>query len=94
MVECCVWDGFSVCVCVCMCVITCVIRNPHLYSALWSLETGQLINSFLGHTGDVMSISLAPGEDNIFVSGACDATAKVSTLFHASSSWKLDNDVI
>ena len=26
-----------------------------------------------------MSISLAPGDENIFVSGACDATAKVST---------------
>lgn len=45
--------------------------------ALWNLDTGQLINTFLGHTGDVMSISLAPGDENVFVSGACDATAKL-----------------
>ena len=81
----------SVCMCVCVCVITCVLRIPHLCSALWSLETGQLINTFLGHTGDVMSISLAPGEDNIFVSGACDATAKVSTVITCGPSWKLDS---
>ena len=45
-------------------------------SALWDIESSQQITSFRGHTGDVMSISMAPDE-NTFVSGACDATAKV-----------------
>lgn len=31
---------------------------------------------FNDHTGDVMSLSLSP-DKNIFVSGACDSTAKV-----------------
>ena len=47
------------------------------FSALWNIETGQLESTFLGHTGDVMSISIAPDNNNLFVSGACDATAKV-----------------
>ena len=45
-------------------------------SALWNIETGQLVNTFVGHTGDVMSISM-PKEGSTFVSGACDATAKL-----------------
>ena len=44
--------------------------------ALWNIETGQLVNTFVGHTGDVMSISM-PKEGSTFVSGACDATAKL-----------------
>ena len=46
-------------------------------SALWDIESSQQITSFRGHTGDVMSISMAP-DTNTFISGACDATAKVS----------------
>jgi WD40 repeat protein len=46
-------------------------------SALWDIETGQQTTSFTGHTGDVMSLSLAP-DMRTFVSGACDASAKVS----------------
>ena len=46
-------------------------------SALWDIETGQQTTSFLGHTGDVMSLSLSP-DYKTFVSGACDASAKVS----------------
>lgn len=53
--------------CVCSCV---------LYSALWDIETGQQTTTFAGHTGDVMSLSLAP-DSRIFVSGACDASAKL-----------------
>ena len=45
-------------------------------SALWDIETGQQTTSFNGHTGDVMSLSLAP-DMRSFVSGACDASAKV-----------------
>lgn len=50
-----------------------------MYSALWDIESSQQITSFRGHTGDVMSISMAP-DANTFISGACDATAKVSCL--------------
>lgn len=48
-----------------------------VFSALWDIETGQQVTSFIGHTGDVMSLSLAP-DMRTFVSGACDASAKVS----------------
>lgn len=42
-------------------------------SALWDVESGQLLQSFHGHNGDVMSIDMAPNETgNIFVSGSCD----------------------
>jgi len=47
-----------------------------VYSALWDIETGQQTTPYLGHTGDVMSLSLAP-DMRTFVSGACDASAKV-----------------
>jgi WD40 repeat protein len=46
-------------------------------SALWDIETGQQTTSFNGHTGDVMSLSVSP-DMRTFVSGACDASAKVS----------------
>ena len=44
---------------------------------LWDIETGQQVTTFAGHTGDVMSLSLSP-DQKTFVSGACDASAKVS----------------
>jgi WD40 repeat protein len=47
---------------------------------LWDIETGQQIISFQGHTGDVMSLSLSP-DFKTFVSGACDASAKVINIF-------------
>lgn len=41
--------------------------------ALWDVESGQQLQSFLGHSSDVMSIDLAPSETgNTFVSGSCD----------------------
>lgn len=49
-------------------------------SALWDIETGQQCSSFIGHTGDVMSLSMSP-DMRTFVSGACDASAKVLTIF-------------
>ena len=45
-------------------------------SALWDIETGQQTTTFAGHSGDVMSLSLAP-DTRLFVSGACDASAKL-----------------
>ena len=44
--------------------------------SLWDTETGQAIVNFVGHTGDVMSISLGPDHTS-FVSGACDSSAKL-----------------
>ena len=53
-----------------------------MFSVLWDIETGQQVTTFAGHTGDVMSLSLSP-DQKTFVSGACDASAKVksSVLF-------------
>ena len=56
-----------------------LIKICKLCSALWDIESSQQITSFRGHTGDVMSISMAP-DTNTFISGACDATAKVGGL--------------
>lgn len=47
-----------------------------LSSALWDIETGQQTVGFAGHSGDVMSLSLAP-DGRTFVSGACDASIKL-----------------
>lgn len=49
------------------------------FSALWDIETGQQCTAFTGHTGDVMSLSLSH-EMRTFVSGACDASAKVKKM--------------
>ncbi|KAE8751993.1 hypothetical protein FOCC_FOCC001156 [Frankliniella occidentalis] len=41
--------------------------------ALWDVESGQMLQNFHGHTGDVMALDLAPSEiGNTFVSGSCD----------------------
>jgi len=50
-----------------------------VFSALWDIETGQQTTSFTGHTGDVMSLSVGP-DLRTFVSGACDASAKVTEI--------------
>lgn len=42
---------------------------------LWDVETKQAKSVFNDHTGDVMSVSLTDGP--YFVSGSCDATAKL-----------------
>jgi len=57
-------------------VCSCVVVG----SALWDIETGQQTTSFVGHTGDVMSLSLSP-DGRSFVSGACDASAKVRIAY-------------
>ncbi|CAJ0751331.1 22480_t:CDS:2 [Entrophospora sp. SA101] len=43
---------------------------------LWDIVAGMKVLEFNDHTGDVMSLSLAPSQQ-IFVSGACDSTAKI-----------------
>ncbi|KAA8596048.1 hypothetical protein FQN60_011339, partial [Etheostoma spectabile] len=46
--------------------------------ALWDVESGQLLQSFHGHTADVLSLDLAPSETgNTFVSGGCDKKANI-----------------
>ncbi|VDP87130.1 unnamed protein product [Echinostoma caproni] len=52
-----------------------VTSSGDVTCGLWDIETGQQIANFTGHTGDVMSLSLAP-DNRTFVSGACDASAK------------------
>ncbi|VVC99677.1 unnamed protein product, partial [Leptidea sinapis] len=46
--------------------------------ALWDIESGQLLQSFQGHSADVMSLDLCPGElGDTFVSGGCDRAVLV-----------------
>ncbi|ODN01462.1 Guanine nucleotide-binding protein subunit beta-2, partial [Orchesella cincta] len=46
--------------------------------ALWDVESGSRLQSFHGHTGDVMSLDLAPQENgNTFVSAGCDRKALI-----------------
>jgi len=46
--------------------------------ALWDVESSQLLQSFHGHTADVLSLHLAPSETgNTFVSGGCDKRCNV-----------------
>jgi len=44
---------------------------------LWDIDSGTKVSEFTDHLGDVMSLSINPANQNIFVSGACDAFAKV-----------------
>lgn len=53
-----------------------VTASGDMTCALWDLESGQPTTTFLGHCGDVMSVSLS-NDNATFISGACDATAKL-----------------
>lgn len=45
-------------------------------AALWDVESGQMLQSFHGHTGDIMSIDLSPSEiGNTFISGVSNFTS-------------------
>jgi len=44
---------------------------------LWDIQAGTKVADFIGHTGDVMSVSIVPDKQNYFISGACDASAKL-----------------
>ncbi|KAI2798584.1 guanine nucleotide binding protein (G protein), beta 5 [Blomia tropicalis] len=49
--------------------------------ALWDVECATLVQSFHGHTGDVMSIDASPSEmSNSFVSAGCDRQALIWDL--------------
>jgi hypothetical protein len=42
------------------------------------VEKNEAVTSFIDHGGDVMSLSVLPSVNrHVFVSGSCDATAKV-----------------
>ncbi|XP_008309194.1 guanine nucleotide-binding protein subunit beta-5b [Cynoglossus semilaevis] len=46
--------------------------------ALWDVESGQLLQSFHGHTADILSLDFAPSETgNTFISGGCDRKSNV-----------------
>uniref|UniRef100_A0A1I8HH21 WD_REPEATS_REGION domain-containing protein n=1 Tax=Macrostomum lignano TaxID=282301 RepID=A0A1I8HH21_9PLAT len=45
---------------------------------LWDVESGQMIQSFHGHAGDVQALDLSPSESGrVFVSAGCDRAANV-----------------
>ena len=43
---------------------------------LWNIETKSPLTMFTDHTGDVMSVAVCE-EKGFFVSGSCDATARM-----------------
>ncbi|KAI9498680.1 G-protein beta subunit [Zychaea mexicana] len=45
--------------------------------ALWDIDAGVKVEEFQEHSGDVMCLSVLKNNPHIFVSGACDNTAKV-----------------
>ncbi|XP_039251460.1 guanine nucleotide-binding protein subunit beta-1-like [Styela clava] len=53
-----------------------VTSSGDMSCALWDIETGQQTTAYIGHTGDVMSLSVSE-DNNTFISGACDASAKL-----------------
>jgi len=44
---------------------------------VWDAETGGQLSQLNDHNGDVMSISSSPISEDVLVSGACDAEAKI-----------------
>ena len=44
---------------------------------LWDVETGSKVTEFADQLGDVMSISINPTNQHVFITGACDAFAKL-----------------
>uniref|UniRef100_A0A3Q3B178 G protein subunit beta 5 n=1 Tax=Kryptolebias marmoratus TaxID=37003 RepID=A0A3Q3B178_KRYMA len=62
--------------------------------ALWDVESGQLLQSFHGHTADVLSLDLAPSETgNTFVSGGCDMKANVWDMRSGQNIQSFDSHV-
>mmetsp|Transcript_20571 Transcript_20571/g.29836 ORF Transcript_20571/g.29836 Transcript_20571/m.29836 type:complete len:382 (-) Transcript_20571:474-1619(-) len=44
---------------------------------LWDITSGEVLKTFLGHKGDVMSLAINPTDSNVFVSGSVDREAKI-----------------
>ena len=53
---------------------------------LWDVESGANLEQMSEHNGDVMSIAVSPTDRTSFVSGACDATAKIWDTRNSSRS--------
>jgi len=52
-------------------------------AALWDVESGQMLQSFHGHTGDIMSIDLSPSEiGNTFISGVSNFIGEKSNFLY------------
>ncbi|GFH49660.1 hypothetical protein CTEN210_06136 [Chaetoceros tenuissimus] len=43
----------------------------------WDVETGEVLQTFSDHKGDVMSLSISPIDPNIFVTGSVDTTGRI-----------------
>jgi len=43
----------------------------------WDINSGEVLNTFSDHKGDVMSVAISPKNNNIFLSGSVDCTAKI-----------------
>lgn len=54
-----------------------VTSSGDMSCMLWDVETGQRKAEYDEHTADVMFLALSPTNKNLFVSGACDAQAKL-----------------
>ncbi|XP_034042781.1 guanine nucleotide-binding protein subunit beta-5b [Thalassophryne amazonica] len=60
--------------------------------ALWDVESAQLLQSFHGHTADVLTLDLAPSETgNTFVSAGCDKKANVWDMRSGQNIQSFDN---
>lgn len=44
------------------------------------MDSGKRLIELFGHTGDVVTLSIKPGDENIFVTGSVDQTAKLWDL--------------
>jgi hypothetical protein len=47
---------------------------------VWDIQKNRPISIFTEHTSDVMSCAVSKTDPNIFASGSCDTTAKVSSF--------------
>ena len=43
---------------------------------LWNIERTTLEREFAGHSGDIMGVEFHPTDENLFISGSCDTSAK------------------
>ena len=49
-------------------------------SILWDAESGEVLKPFSAYKGDVMSLSISPTNNTIFVTGSVNSTSKVQDI--------------